>query len=65
MRFIFRGEIVFQYYPELVYSQARQYTDLNNLIMIPEDYKLLSQFFDIVYRHINGEDVELKDIIVN
>jgi hypothetical protein len=32
---------------------------------IPEDYKLLSQFFDTVYRHIEGEDVELMDIEVN
>jgi predicted RNA-binding protein len=33
--------------------------------MIPEDYKLLSEFFDKVYRHINEEDVDLKDIEVN
>jgi len=33
--------------------------------MIPEDYKLLAEFFDNVYKHINGEDVELKDIEVD
>jgi hypothetical protein len=26
---------------------------------------LLSDFFDKVYRHIQGEDVVLKDIVVN
>jgi predicted RNA-binding protein len=32
---------------------------------IDEDYKLLAKFFDTVYRHTQGEDVELDDIIVN
>jgi hypothetical protein len=33
--------------------------------MIDEDYKLLSEFFNTVYRHTQGEDVELKNIIVD
>jgi hypothetical protein len=32
--------------------------------MIDEDYKLLGEFFNIVHRHTQGEDVELKDIEV-
>jgi hypothetical protein len=32
--------------------------------MIPEDYRLLGEFFDKVYKHIQGEDVELIDIEV-
>jgi hypothetical protein len=32
--------------------------------MIDEDYKLLSEFFDRVYRHTQGEDVDLSDIEV-
>jgi hypothetical protein len=32
--------------------------------MIPEDYKLLGEFFTTVYKHIQGEDIELKDIKV-
>jgi hypothetical protein len=32
--------------------------------MIPEDYRLLAQFFDRVYRHTQGENVELEDIEV-
>ena len=31
---------------------------------IYEDYKLLGEFFNTVYRHTQGEDVELKDIDV-
>ncbi len=33
--------------------------------MISEDYKLLSEFFSKVYKHTQGEEVELNDIIVN
>lgn len=33
--------------------------------MIDEDYKLLGEFFNTVYRHTQGEDVELKDIEVS
>jgi len=32
--------------------------------MIPEDYKLLGEFFNTVYKHINDVNVVLKDIEV-
>ena len=32
--------------------------------MVPEDYKLLGEFFNTVYKHTQGEAVELKDIRV-
>lgn len=33
--------------------------------MIDEDYKLLGEFFNTVYRHTQGENVPLEDIVVN
>lgn len=70
MKYIFRGNIVFEYLPEKRYVMQHNIEDsniaaFNYCKMIPEDYKILSEFFDIVYRHIQGEHVELKDIEVN
>jgi hypothetical protein len=74
MRYVFRGNTVFEYEPNEADRNkglVRQHT-IKNLdvaafdfcCFIPEDYKLLSEFFDKVYRHTQGEDVELKDIEV-
>jgi len=71
MKYIFRGHTVFEYIPN-----AQQDKVIQNRVsavipafdfchFINEDYKLLSQFFDTVYRHTQGEDVQLNDIIVN
>jgi hypothetical protein len=71
MKFIFRNLIVFEYEPTAKYQKVKQVVlydtipAFNHCSMIPEDYRLLSEFFDKVYRHINGEDVDLKDIEVN
>ena len=71
MKFIFRGYTVFEYNPDANYDKVKQgmlygtIPAFDYCSMIPEDYKLLSEFFDKVYRHINGEDVDLKDIEVN
>lgn len=70
MKYIFRGVIVFEYIP---YGEDKVVQhDVHNIIpafnycrMMPEDYKLLGEFFNKVYRHINGENVILEDIIVN
>lgn len=74
MKYIFRGHTVFEYKPNyadgftdqviLHYIDNSSLDAFNYCRMIPEDYKLLSQFFDTVYRHIGGEDIELKDIEV-
>lgn len=71
MKYIFRGHVVFEYKPDEKYNKVIQHK-VSGVIpafdfcsMIPEDYKLLSNFFDTVYKHIQGEDVELKDIEVN
>ena len=69
MKYIFRGHIIFEYLPEKGWVIQHKIDGLTIAAfdycrMIPEDYKLLSQFFDTVYRHIQGEDVELKDISV-
>ena len=69
MSFVFRGKVVFEYIP----NEGVKLCTLKNVdvpafdycCFIKEDYKLMSEFFDTVYRDINGEDVELKDIVVN
>jgi len=68
MKYIFRGYTIFEYIPKVKVIQHKidqgiPAFDFCN--MIDEDYKLLSEFFDTVYRHTQGEDVELNDIEVN
>jgi hypothetical protein len=70
MKYIFRGIVVFEYDPHDKYEKVKQ-GKVHDTIpafdfcrMIPDDYKLLAEFFDTVYRHIKDEDVELKDIEV-
>jgi hypothetical protein len=70
MKYIFRGHTVFEYIPDAKFDKVVQ-GQIHNAIaafdychMIPEDYKLLAEFFDKVYRHIQGEDVSLEDIEV-
>lgn len=71
MKIIFRGLVVFEYFP---YTVSREVITRMNYLEVPnfnqccfttEDYKLLSQYFDTVARHRQGEDVELKDISVS
>lgn len=69
MKYIFRGHIVFEYLPEerrvvqhLVHEVIPAFDYCR---MIPEDYKLLGNFFHNAWRHAEGKDVELKDIYVN
>jgi hypothetical protein len=71
MKYIFRGHVVFEYRPYAKSDLVVQ-GKVSGVIpafdfcgFIPDDYKLLSEFFDTVYRHTQGEDVELKDIEVN
>lgn len=70
MKYIFRGNIIFEYIPDGIEKVVQH--KIHGVIpgfdfcrMIPEDYRLLGEFFDKVYKHINGGDVELNDIIVN
>lgn len=71
MKYIFRGHIVFEYKPEAKYDKVIQHqihghtAAFDYCSMIDEDYKLLSEFFDRVYRHTQGEDVDLQDIRVS
>lgn len=69
MKYIFRGHIVFEYLPEKGKVIQHKIDDgpiaaFDYCCMIPEDYKILSEFFDKVFRHINGEDINLTDISV-
>lgn len=70
MRYIFRNIVIFEYIPDrkrnkVIMHNEGDITAWNYCNLINEDYKLLAKFFDTVYRHTQGEDVELKDIIVN
>jgi len=68
MKYIFRDNIVFEYRPEIKdviqHKVSGVIAAYDFCGFIPEDYKLLSEFFDKAYRHIQGEKVELKDIVV-
>jgi hypothetical protein len=70
MKYVFRGHVVFEYNPEAKYDKVvqgkihRDIAAFDFCNMIDEDYKLLGEFFNTVYRHTQGEDVELKDIDV-
>ena len=70
MKFIFRGHIVFEYVHDGLGTviQHKLYGAIaafDYCRMIPEDYKLLGEFFNRAHRHMEGEDVELTDIVVN
>jgi len=74
MKYIFRGHVVFEYLPneenrkrgivEQPFIDGGPIAAYNYCRFIPEDYRLLGEFFNTVYRHTQGEDVELKDIEV-
>ena len=70
MKYIFRGHTVFEYKPDAEFDKVVQpkvnghTAAFDFCSMIDEDYKLLGEFFNTVYRHTQGEDVELKDINV-
>lgn len=70
MKYIFRGIVVFEYNPNAKYDKVIHGKNevgtpaFDFCKMIDEDYKLLGEFFNTVYRHTQGEDVELKDIEV-
>jgi hypothetical protein len=70
MKYIFKGNVIFEYilepHPKVVQKRISNVIPaFDYCYMIAEDYKLLGEFFTTVYRHTQGEDVELKDIIVN
>jgi hypothetical protein len=70
MKNIFRGVVVFEYDPNAKFDKVKQRKHLDvipafdHCNMIDEDYKLIGEFFNTVYRHTQGEDVTLKDIEV-
>jgi hypothetical protein len=69
MKYIFRGIIVFEYNPDNKYDKVKQGNQgpipaFDFCKMIPEDYRLLGEYFTTVYKHTQGENVELKDIEV-
>lgn len=72
MKYIFRGHVIFEYVPSNVMGSKVIQHKIYDCIpafeycrFVEEDYKLLGEFFTTVYRHIQGEDVELKDIKVS
>ena len=71
MKYIFRGNVIFHYDPDAHYDKVIQSTIVGAIPafdyckFIDEDYKLLGHFFTTVYKHTQGENVDLDDIIVN
>ena len=70
MKYVFRSIVVFEYDPNAKYDKVKHGETKNGTpafdfcSMIDEDYKLLGEYFNTVYRHTQREDVELKDIEV-
>jgi hypothetical protein len=68
MKYIFRGHTIFEYLPitkQVIQHKVGPTAAFDFCHYIPEDYKLFAIFFDIIYRHIQGEQVELQDINVS
>ena len=62
--------MVFDYIPEekVVFHKTvpgKNISAFNHCCFVSEDYKLMSNYFDKIYRHTQGENVDLKDIEVN
>jgi hypothetical protein len=72
MKYIFRSITVFEYNPETCEIRQGRVsgTDIpafDFCSWIPDDFRLLSEYFDTVYRHIQGDIAsnDLKDIVVD
>jgi hypothetical protein len=75
MKYVFRGNVIFEYIPNEKDKERGRVIQhfihegpiagFNYCGFIAEDWKLLADFFNTVYRHTQGENVELKDIKVN
>ena len=73
MKYIFRGNVVFNYDPLTKQMEVPNDEDagVNNNFnfcrFIPEDYELMADFFLTAHAHATGEvaTTELKDIEVN
>lgn len=65
MKFIFRAVTIFEYNgKEVIQHKIHGIAAFDFCKMIPQDYKLLSEFFITAYSHLQGEEVELNDIEV-
>jgi hypothetical protein len=68
MKYYFRDVVVFEYNP--ITKQCKAGEVHNNIIgfnycnFIDEDYKLLSEYFNRIYKHKKGKEVDLTDIKV-
>lgn len=66
MKFFFRGKLIFKYNPggevTIFMDHELGIPAFNFCNWLTEDYKLIAEFWDLVYRHKSGEDVELKDV---
>ena len=70
MKYSFRDVEVFEYIPErkevILLKMKDERIGFNFCNFIPEDYKLMSRFFEMAYKHSIGEITteDLKDIEV-
>jgi len=70
MKYIFRGHIVFEYDQDRKEVFQHEIKGIGIPAFdfcrwIPEDYRLLAEFFTIAHKHAIGEEVELKNFEVN
>ena len=67
MKYIFRGVVVFDYNPKTKQIKIPDTEGIGNNFnfckFIPKDYKLISEFFNMIYLHAKGysTDANLKD----
>jgi len=72
MKYIFRGNVVFEYIPQHKQMLAPALVEDDSIIafnfcrFVPEDYKLISEFFRDAYLHSTGllHESSLKDVDV-
>jgi len=71
MKYIFRGNVVVEYDPDTKQVTAPlqdgNIANFDYCRFIPEDYKLLAEFFERAYKHATGEGtiLDLIDVDVN
>ena len=71
MKYVFRGNVVVEYDPVTKQVTAPLQdgviANFDYCNFIPEDYKLLAQFFERAYKHATGDGtlLDLIDIVVD
>ena len=68
MKFIFRNIVIFEYDKDTKQVRIPNTEGVGNNFnfckFIPEDYKLIGDYFNTIYKDLQGKIVKLKDIEV-